>query len=69
VESVDRLGRSSASLPDGTILVAASRHLGSFPEVVQDDQGRRSVGLSDEAPTFESREFASAVAAQMRSAA
>jgi hypothetical protein len=69
VESVDRHGRSSASLPDGTVLVAASRQLGAFPEVVEDDQGRWSVGLSNEAPTFESREFASAVAAQMRSAA
>jgi hypothetical protein len=69
VESVDRHGRSSASLPDGTVLVAASRQLGVFPEVVEDDQGRWSVGLSNEAPTFESREFASAVAAQMRSAA
>ena len=38
------------------------RSAGAFPVVVEDDPDRWSVGLSDEAPTFESREFASAIA-------
>jgi hypothetical protein len=49
--------------------ITPKRVLGAFPDALEDDPSRWSVSLSGEAPAFESREFASVVSAQMRSAA